>query len=47
VTAVARQQVPVIVLFRLPKDDPAGAAALRVLKGARVKDGALELELGP
>jgi hypothetical protein len=47
VSAVALRQVPVIVLFRVPREDLAGAATLRVLKSARVRNGALELELGP
>lgn len=46
VSAIARQEAPLIVLFKVPADDLAGAATLRVLKSARVKDGKLVLELG-
>jgi hypothetical protein len=44
VTQMARQTMPVIVLYRLP-DDP-GAAPLRLLKAAEVRDGKVRVELG-
>jgi len=47
VTGLARARMPVIMLYRIPAGDPALGAAARVLKGARVRDGRLELELGP
>jgi hypothetical protein len=44
VTRMARETMPVIVLYRLP-DDPA-LAPLRLLKSAAVKDGKVVIELG-
>jgi hypothetical protein len=44
VTQMARETMPVIVLYRLP-DDPA-LAPLRLLKSAEVKDGKVLIELG-
>lgn len=44
VTQMARETMPVIVLYRLP-DDPA-LAPLRLLKSVAVKDGKVVIELG-
>jgi len=44
VTQMARQTMPVIVLYRLP-EDPA-LAPLRLLKAAEVRDGKVKVELG-
>jgi hypothetical protein len=44
VTQLARETLPVIVLYRLP-DDPA-LTPLSLLKDARVRDGKVQVELG-
>jgi len=44
VTRMARERMPIIVLYRLP-DDPA-LAPLRILKAAEVRDGKVRVELG-
>lgn len=43
---MALRQMPVIVLYRLPDDLGPQGVPLRLLKGARVEDGRLKVELG-
>jgi len=46
VTQMARQQMPVIVLYRLPDDLGPAGVPLRLLRAARVEDGRLLVTLG-